>query len=166
MNSRSKRIISSPVDQKKIDYDHVIQRGLLSEANYKSAEYLYLRLAAIDSKVSGLLTFNSIFVATIAFLEGSDAEKKMHWMDIGSLGPLPIAISLIFWLLSIILCLWISRLKWQSILTQRSGCIEYLKNIVTVTTIRTRIFNLSLYAIMVALAFLLLPIFYNLWLQF
>jgi hypothetical protein len=144
------------------DYQHVLQRAQLCERSFKSAEYLYLRLGVIDSKVSGLLTFNSIFIATIAFATASDADKQMTWLNIESMGNYPILLSVVSWLISTSLCLWISRLKWESTLTPESGCVKYLENIIKVTCRRTKRFNFALYSIEVALALLFLPILKNL----
>lgn len=113
--------------------------------------YLYGRLSILDDKVAALLTFNSILLAA----------ASLAWTKIVELP----GVKLIFlhgaalaWLISTIICLCISFLKWEHLCPRERIDHDYRDKIIEVTIRRTRAYNFAL-----AFIFVALMIFVSVW---
>lgn len=126
--------------------EHVTER--LKYANGEQSEvfsYLYDRLSILDGKVSALLTVNSILLAAAGLaaplVRVVPAEKPIF------------VFAALIWLLSTILCLGISFVKWEH-LCKDADVDAYQGQIIRVTLFRTFFYNLAVALILALLIYI------------
>jgi hypothetical protein len=137
------------------EQDHVRGRMRISGGSQTEVlNYLYDCLNIIDTKVSSLLTFNSILLAVASFA-GRPVVAQLPRARV-----LLLFVAGVAWLASTILCLAISFLKWEHLDIQAGDFDDYRDKIIIVTTRRTHTYNIAVGLILIsifsALAFLLL----------
>lgn len=102
-------------------------------------DYLYNRLSIIDGKVSSLFSANTILLAVAGFL----AFKFPYSVSCDSASILVLKASAILWLVSTLLCLFVSFLKWEYLDSTASNKDKYIGKIMSVTVRRTHCYNIA-----------------------
>lgn len=107
----------------------------------KIFEYLYQRLSILDTKVAVLLTVNSVLLAAIS-VAGSRIDKvpSARWVFL---------IGTPIWLLSTVICLSISFLRWEHMHNVTSSRDHYLGKLIKVTIRRSFLYNIAVALILV-----------------
>ena len=148
MKGKKPKLISQEEWDEEIN--HIKAKSELSESdNSIIIQYLYERLNIIDSKVSSLLTANTIFLAIISVLVTTRGQSLFEQISTGNAYLLKS--SIVMCIASTVICLFVGLLKWEFLKdsTEESKKI-YINTIIAVTTKRTLYYNLAVVLILFA----------------